>query len=306
MSLEVSKQLHPSTDSSLLFYSNKYLLLNFHSPYYSFSLKENDNILSQLFLTTESKDAFSFKGTSFGGFDFIQSIDANKQSFFLKRIIYELKNKKQKSLSITLPPFCYSSLHPKEQSIVLKELGFLKTNEEINFHIDTTKSETLWNQLHPSEKNKYNKALKSGIKIRQLPSSFFTSCFDLIKKNRLFKGFPITISEDTLKKLNSELEEFYLFGAFKDDILIATCISIRVTSTVLYNFYMADDPDFRTYSPLVLLNSFIYDWCKKQGINTIDLGTASSNGNINAGLANFKKHLGGIETPKKTYKLLLQ
>ena len=108
------------------------------------------------------------------------------------------------------------------------------------------------------------------------------------------------MTKEKLFLLASTFKEIHLFGTYDIDVLIATSISIQVTPSTLYNFYMADDYKYKSYSPLVTLNGFIYDWCITKKVSTLDLGTVSIKGVINTGLESFKKHLGGIKSEKIT------
>lgn len=296
----INNTTHSFSNKSF-FHSPKYIQTNHSLPLIHFLLLDQDFPIAQIYFTEENNKAHSTKHTSFGGFEFLEAVTHEQLSFFISKIDTYFSKHKFTQVSITLAPDCYSSLNIAMQHRVLNDNSFLKTNKELNYHLNTDSSIPYRKNLAPSEKNKLNKAQKAGFHSKKLPIEFFDSCFDLVVKNRDLKGFPVTISKQKLLLLVSTFTEFHLFGIYDIDKLIATSISIQVTPSILYNFYMADDYNYRGYSPLVMLNNFIYNWCAKNNISTLDLGTVSQNGVVNTGLENFKKHLGGIKTDKRTY-----
>ncbi len=96
----------------------------------------------------------------------------------------------------------------------------------------------------------------------------------------------------TFEKLKEMFEvlpqHYFLFGVYDKDTLIAAAVSIRVTDSILYNFYHGDRMAYRSYSPIVMLLDGIYKFCQVKSFSYLDLGTSSVEGEPNEGLFNFK------------------
>ena len=92
------------------------------------------------------------------------------------------------------------------------------------------------------------------------------------------------------------------FGVFSQDSkdLIASSICIKVSDEVLYVFYWGDIPLESSHSPIIILSSFLYEFCLENKFKILDIGTSTSNGEPNYGLVRFKENIGFKESLKYT------
>ena len=109
--------------------------------------------------------------------------------------------------------------------------------------------------------------------------------------------------DDLYKTISLLADKYLLFGVFDDKKLIAASVSIRISKSILYNFYHADDFSYRSTSPMVMLIKEIYQYCQQNDIRLLDLGISTETGKINEGLFKFKKALGCSTSEKNTYRL---
>jgi hypothetical protein len=121
----------------------------------------------------------------------------------------------------------------------------------------------------------------------------------MIASNRSLKGYPLTMSKENLKRLIISFPDQYLLvGTFIDNQLCACSVTIKLSKTVLYQFYWAHFPEFDDKSPLVYHNYWLACKGKEWGMKIMDFGVSTDKGIINRGLFRFKQELGAIPTKK--------
>jgi len=74
-----------------------------------------------------------------------------------------------------------------------------------------------------------------------------------------------------------------------------------VYDDVLYNFYHDHSGDYDHLSPVVLLNEGLYNFCQRNKIGLLDLGTSNIDDKVNESLLAFKLHLGAQPSRKLTF-----
>lgn len=96
-------------------------------------------------------------------------------------------------------------------------------------------------------------------------------------------------------------DEYLLFGVFDEEKMIAASVSIKVCQRILYCFYIGDDLEYRSQSPVTVLVAGIYEYCRVNNFFVLDLGLSTEKGIVNKGLYTFKKSFGAVESPKLTF-----
>ena len=101
-----------------------------------------------------------------------------------------------------------------------------------------------------------------------------------------------------------EVIDLSLIFCVKDRENIACLtLTVRVNEGILYNFCPADNLDYRTYSPSVMLTEGLYEFSQRSGIGVLDLGiSVDADGNLKPTLVRFKENLGGVVSEKWTFK----
>ncbi len=301
---QVDRNLSDSGYKSLFFFNSvKFLKANNAIPPISFRLNKSNEIIAAIHFSILGDKAISLLQAPFGGLDFHHSVELSDIDRFLSEVLVELQARKIKSIELRLPPSSYAPAIEAIQDNLLKKHGFKICGSETNCHIEVNPTTTFWSRLRSSEKNKLNRSLKAGFNNNELPKSEFNQVYDLVRENREAKGFPLTMERNHLERLVLKFDEYKLFGCYDHDKLIACTVSIVVNKTILYNFYMADSLDYRSFSPLVFLNEYVYNWCVKNNFSQLDLGTVSVDGVINEGLFSFKKNIGAKVSGKIQFLL---
>lgn len=218
--------------------------------------------------------------------------DLNRDSF---TIFLQSLASKAKEIRWILPPNSY----PKSKD----QLAFLLYNKlkinqiEISQHIDL--EEDFIKNLSYSKRKKLKDFELVNVKTKQVSMDYFDSCYDMIAKNRAQKGFPLTVERAKLKELLTAFpDNFFLYATFIEGDLAACSVTIKLSETVLYQFYWAHDVAYNDKCPLAHLNFIIACTAKEKDYKILDFGVSSVGGKINRGLYQFKKELGAKPTKK--------
>ncbi|MCF2516642.1 GNAT family N-acetyltransferase [Dyadobacter sp. CY351] len=99
-------------------------------------------------------------------------------------------------------------------------------------------------------------------------------------------------------------EAYQIFKVVDQEKIIALTMTVRVNDHILYNFLCGDLPEYRVYSPVVMLMDRVYQHCQRENIRILDLGISlDGNGVHKPSLSRFKKNIGGKECLKMTYEI---
>jgi len=149
-----------------------------------------------------------------------------------------------------------------------------------------------------------NFALKNELNFKKLSVDTLPEAYELIKKAREDKNYPVTMSLEGLQNTFLRFPYNYnLFGVYSDNRLVSASVCIKVSNEIMYNFYVGDDLNYRKHSPVVYLLAELFNWCKHKGYNILDLGISTDKGVLNKGLFNFKANLGAQHSEKPTYAM---
>jgi hypothetical protein len=296
---EVSQM--PKIAGGFVFNSPEFLSLKEGETQY-FVLFENKSAIARICFVIDKNQAFSGHQATFGSIDANLPLARETAKYFLEQVIMALEKAGIYEVIIKHWPAVY--IGDDNMHKIFGETNFKVISSEVNQHL-AVQEEEFKVLISKNERKKLNQCLKQGYTFMQLTLDEFTNIYQLVTETRVRKGYPVSMTHENLyKTIKLMPDKYLLFGLFDGDKLIAASVSIRVSHKILYNFYHADDLNFRTTSPLVMLIQQIYQYCQQNGIEILDLGVSSENGLINQGLFNFKKNLGCVSSEKNTYRLI--
>ncbi len=206
-------------------------------------------------------------------------------------------------LKIKTPPTGYPETIPSTWHEVYQSNGFQPTYSHVNHHLVVT-SDAFASTISAAERRRLRKCQRAGFDYSLLPNPNPTEVYAFLYECRHRKGYPLPIDFEGFSNLLTQLPDEALVFAVKNGAkLISLTVAIRVNSRILYNFCPADDLDYRTFSPTVMLNAALYDYAQKNTIELIDLGTSLDHfGTEKSSLIRFKENLGGQRSMKVTYE----
>lgn len=201
----------------------------------------------------------------------------------------------------TLPPaYFYPEVFLSQIQLIEKLGGSLLFNDS-SFHIAV--DDWNLNQLSKGNRKKIRQCQAQNVQFCQGSIDDLPQIYDLILRNRISKGVTPSISfEQLVTAMRTFPNEYQLFALNLADDLIASAVTVMITPDIRYVYMWADNDNFRILSPVAMLCKEIVEDSQKNGINIVDLGTASVAGVLDPGLARFKLNLGAIHTPKPTFE----
>ncbi|WP_439582573.1 GNAT family N-acetyltransferase [Dyadobacter bucti] len=204
----------------------------------------------------------------------------------------------------TAPLSYYAAWEYLRLDYTYRSAGFTVSGEFINHSIPVD-SDGFTYHIAASENRKLKRAKAAGFRAgleQNLPAGFIHS---FLFECRTLKGYSLTLSQQQIEELLMKFkEEVKIFTVRDSEKIIALSLTVRVSRDIIYNFLSADVPDYRHYSPYVILTETIYSYCRKEGIATLDLGISLDHTGIHKpSLARFKQNIGGKESVKRTYEL---
>jgi hypothetical protein len=211
-----------------------------------------------------------------------------------------LKFGQKLNVEIRFPPEYF---HPEvfdNQRVMIESIGEKTKIIDLSYHINVED----WSSgsLSKGNQKKIRQCSRAGVVFKKDDQGSASNIYQLILKNRLSKGVTTSISQDQLERAIRFLpNEYEFFSLYKSGILIASAVTVMLTSAVRYVYMWADQVEYRSLSPIAMLCEEIIKDSKRRNIKIVDLGTASLQGELDEGLARFKQNLGAISTQKISY-----
>ena len=260
-------------------------------------------VLSFIHFFPEENTLTSLPGMPYGGFHFEEDLGPAELDFFLQSIQQDAQERGFRRIWINQPPDCYNRNNRMVHDL-LQSQDFQLRYQAINHHLPVKEDPEAFEQgLHESEKRRLAKCEMAGFDLSHEQDNHVSLLFRFIERCREEQGRDLSLSENLfMTQFRAFPERYPLFAVWNRDELIAACISVQVSPGVLYAFYPAYSARFHTYSPMVMLYSGLYNYCRMQGIKTLDLGTSMLEGGPNQTLITFKERLGGVFSAKRSYQ----
>jgi hypothetical protein len=276
----------------------------FHQPQFIFR-NPGDNVVpfeserAAIYFLKNGNSLVSLDRAPFGSFRLTEGASETELSRLLEKIESWAKVHNVSHLMIRSYPDAYHPAHNALIKNALHRSGFNVKYDDISQLISIEKAGM---NLDTHKRRRRRKADDSDFTFRLLPLSFLAEAYSLVVESRENKNYPVTM---TLKDLEATFErfphEYLLFGVFDKNKMVATSVSIKVNSEIMYSFYIGDALAYRSYSPVTTLVDGIYRYCQTHQFKILDLGLSTDKGVMNEGLYTFKKTFGTFDSHKLTY-----
>lgn len=217
----------------------------------------------------------------------------NEWSDFLRRT-------REKPCTVRLPPRSHFPEILDFNSNALQQLGFVPQIVETNQTIRLGQPNQNFNRNRRRDlKRSQELGLTFGVETLE-------KAHEVVSKNRVQRGFPVTLSARELGNLHSTHPSGLLcYSVALDGIAQAAAICFRVNRDLAYVFMWGHDPHgSEPGASMAMLASQITLEMTGYGHKLLCLGTSSLEGEINQGLHKFKDSLGAFSEDKTTYSLL--
>lgn len=203
-------------------------------------------------------------------------------------------------VEIRFPPaYFYPEVFDNQRLLIDGMSGSTKIID-FSYHINV--EDWSADSLSKGNRKKIRQCSEAGVIFRKDIQESLPEIYELILINRLSKGVIPSVTKDQLgKAIRIFPSEYEFFSLYISEMLIASALTVMLNSSVRYVYMWADHSDYRSLSPIAMLCNEIVKDSKSKGIKTVDLGTASLQGELDEGLARFKQNLGAISTQKISY-----
>lgn len=253
--------------------------------------------------TSVNNQLISLSKSPFGGFSLPFGFEENSINKLLTSIDQYAFQQGITKIEIRCHPDVYNE---QESNCINKKLA--DADYQVMYHdlaqvIHVSDRGTEFN-IH--RRRRLRQCISAGFRFKQLNFSDLEEAYALIRESRENKGYPVTMSLEELRQVRELFpEQYLLFGVMDKEKIIAACLAIVVSPSVLYCFYIGDSISYRKFSPVTLLLKGVYDYCLTHDIHIMDLGISTEHGVVNTGLFAFKKSLGAHVSSKLTYHKVL-
>ncbi|MBI1769820.1 MAG: hypothetical protein HY015_01290 [Bacteroidetes bacterium] len=274
----------------------------------TFSLIDNRSklVFAQVNFHIENSTASSPYKAPFGSFEFNESLSIEVLFNFLVEVENKLKEQGVIKVAIKDVPHLYRPQESAILSVLLMDLNFEVVKSEINSSIVV--DEVLWrDKISQAELKRLRRCEREQLIFQSLGLSELEEVYNFTRECRHERDAELSVTYASLKYTVEKCpDDFLLFGVFQKKELIASAISVRVTNSIIYNFYHAHRKSSDQLSPIVFLLDNQYSYCRQNGFRLLDLGTSSLENKTNFSLLNFKTQVGGIFSMKLTFEKELQ
>jgi GNAT acetyltransferase-like protein len=287
---------------AFIFNSPAYLDL-YEKPDFSFYLinEERDLVSGVANFFAREDLLISPINASFGGFDFKEKDNIVKEEF-IEYVLDHIQRSDIERIQIRSFPEAYSLVDAQLIEHTLLKFDFRIIRKEPNHHI-VVDHESFMDKIVPMEKRKMTENKVKDFEFREESPLSLERIYQFIAKCRQERDYNMTMSLDRIIKTFRKIPGiFKLFAVYHQDEIIAASVCVVINEHILYNFYPASPLSRKKDSPVVFLNSGIYQFCQDHGFKILDLGTSYIGDGPNHSLIKFKENLGGLLSFRTTFE----
>jgi hypothetical protein len=224
-------------------------------------------------------------GASFGGFVFADDVDLQTVFEAIGAFTDYARASGFEAIEIDLAPACYFRYGVAALGFAMTSSGFRMLAREATAVVPLGGVELP--ALAPALRRNVRKARQSGVSVRT--GGDIKAFHDILTANLAAKGAAPTHTVAELERLLYLLpERIRLFEAWLNNRVVGGCLCLMCNSRAALAFYICDDPDLREFRITECVLHSAVAWFKGQGYGYLDLGTISTDGEVNWGLARFK------------------
>ena len=268
--------------------------------YYLLDHRERQVVAHFPFFLESGKALSPFRST-FGSAQFADGLPALVLQQFVAAVFAHLSAEGATEVQITHYPSAYAPGQTALLTHTFLEAGLQVLHTQLNHHIPVSAGR-LSARLHPSALRRLAKCRRQGFGFQQQPPERLPEIHAFIKHCRDEKAQSLSLTLEQLEELFRLFpDRFLLFTVTDGPALAAATVAVRINSAVLYNFYPASPLAYNAFSPVVMLNDGLYDYCLRNGYRLLDLGISARPGEEHFPLIAFKEHLGAEASLKLTF-----
>lgn len=221
--------------------------------------------------------------------DAIKALEEWAQQQSIKKIIY------------SLPPIIYdcSTITMLINALFVSkyEIEAIEVNYEYYLSDFSDKYEM---SIDPKARQKLRASLSNNLSFMRTDD--LALVYNIIKQNRLYRGYPLWMSLDEIKKTMSIIDIDLFLVNTSDGIPIASAIIYKLTNDILRIVYWGSTHEYDHLRPMNFMAFNIFNYYKQTQYKIIDIGHSTDDSIPNFGLCDFKQSIGCKCSPKFVMK----
>ena len=207
----------------------------------------------------------------------------------------------RKKLHVTLPPAFYNQNFLTKCVSSMIRAGFALRYVDINHSMNLMDPKPYEKRLWNMAKRNLKQAMACSYDLRdEKTPEGMAACYEVIRKNREYRGYPLKMSLEALKK-TSTIVPVHFYSLNLDGKPVAASIVYRVAPKIIQIIYWGDAPGFEEYRPMNLLAFKMYELFHALGMEYVDIGISTEYGKPNVGLCAFKESVGCVADLKYSF-----
>ena len=255
---------------------------------------------------TRAGQAVSPGAAPFGSIEFTKALPEAVLDGLVQTIQETAQESGLRTLRLVNYPHCYAPEQAIRLADTLLAQGFRLIGADQNQFLSVG-TDAFERTIDSSERRRLVKCRRAGFQFGHWERPAIDDVVGFLQTTRQQQGYRLTIQPERLSDLLATFpDQFPVFAVWDDDCLAALAVAVRVRADILYNFLPASHPDYRTYSPMVLLTDGLFAYCQQHQIRLLDLGiSVDSDRQPKLSLMRFKRNLGAQSSPKLVFEKTL-
>ncbi|MBC6609496.1 hypothetical protein H8B15_01095 [Hymenobacter sp. BT507] len=251
-------------------------------------------------LTVVEHQAYSPWQAPFGGWQIAPDVPAAIVQAFVTTVHQTLVANGVAQVHVRAYPTSYDEAASNVLLSVLEESGYRITLTETNHILPL--AQNFEEGLHPSARRRLRKCHRHGLRVEQETPLFLPLAYEFMQQCQQEKGQSLSVP---LERLQAQFRAFpndYFLFSVRDTAgaWAAMAVLIRVNDEVLYCIPPASPLSWNTFSPVILLTQGLHAFGQASGYRLLDLGIATLPTGPDESLLTFRRHLGGVLSPRPT------
>jgi hypothetical protein len=243
---------------------------------------------------------------SFGGGQLAPGVPASALHPLLEVAEATLRQYQQTQLEIRGYASCYDPAGAATLAEALEERDYRVVLSEESYYLDLGRDYAA--QLDAAERRHLRQCAQAGFVVEQEPPYLLPLAYEFIAECRRERGYALSLPLERVQALFREFprQHFLLSVREPSGAWAAVLIAIRVSRRAFYDFYLASPLRLNKLSPAVQLLGGLHALAQANEAAIVDLGTSTlPSGAPNQPLLDFKRHVGGISSPRLTWQKTL-
>ena len=242
---------------------------------------------------------------SYGGFSYNSKVDFRYYDEAC-HLLAEYVRETGKPLYITLAPPVYDTTDNSKTQSAMVRAGAIIQSIEYNQHFELKLFEDYEARLDSKVRNKLRNAMAGNLSFIQLDSNDpedVARVYRVIQTNHNEKGRPLRMSlQNVLDTIKIIPADFFMV-VDNDGNDTAAAQVFHTTQHIYQVVYWGDKSEYSHLKPMNFLTYKIFEFYYSQGVEILDVGISTEEGQPNYGLCEFKENIGCVATPRITLKL---